>query len=159
MKTKLLNTIKLISNQLEQLKIEIETNIKDEVAPKSVKVKDLSDPAKKWIKALRSGNYTQGKSTLKTHKGHYCCLGVACIIAKQEGIIDRNLRLIEEIYLDEDNAELNKVREWIGLSTGEGDYENEDGEEITLTKLNDQLEYDFKKIADVIESNPKGLFN
>jgi len=37
--------------------------------------------ATKWVEALRSGEYKQGKSQLKSKKG-YCCLGVAC---KMEG--------------------------------------------------------------------------
>jgi hypothetical protein len=31
----------------------------------------------KWVKALRSGRYKQGKDTLYS-RGKYCCLGVAC---------------------------------------------------------------------------------
>lgn len=34
-----------------------------------------------WIAALRGGNFRQGKYTLKTDGG-YCCLGVACAVAK-----------------------------------------------------------------------------
>lgn len=30
-----------------------------------------------WIAALRSGEYEQGKGTLRTSSGYYCCLGVA----------------------------------------------------------------------------------
>ena len=39
--------------------------------------------AKKWIDALRSGKYKQGRGQLV--KGdRYCCLGVLCDVAKQE---------------------------------------------------------------------------
>lgn len=34
----------------------------------------------KWIKALRSGKYTQGKYKLKTSGNKFCCLGVICEI-------------------------------------------------------------------------------
>lgn len=37
----------------------------------------------KWIAALRSGEYKQGKFYLE-HNGGYCCLGVACKIAGAE---------------------------------------------------------------------------
>lgn len=32
---------------------------------------------RKWIKALRSGEYRQARGRLQTERG-YCCLGVAC---------------------------------------------------------------------------------
>ena len=34
---------------------------------------------RKWIKALRSGKYKQGKASLQSAEG-FCCLGVACDI-------------------------------------------------------------------------------
>lgn len=34
----------------------------------------------KWVKALRSGEYKQGKNGLYNSDGSYCCLGVACKI-------------------------------------------------------------------------------
>jgi len=40
---------------------------------------------KKWIKALLSGEYTQGYGYLKTLDNKYCCLGVLCdIVAPNE---------------------------------------------------------------------------
>jgi len=44
---------------------------------------------KKWVAALRSGKYKQGKHRLKQTdiKGDsYCCLGVACEIANSKNI-------------------------------------------------------------------------
>lgn len=38
------------------------------------------DFKKRWVAALRSGEYKQGKSNLYID-GKYCCLGVACIVA------------------------------------------------------------------------------
>lgn len=35
-----------------------------------------------WADALESGDYKQGKGSLKTTKGRFCCLGVACDISK-----------------------------------------------------------------------------
>lgn len=34
----------------------------------------------KWLAALRSGEFKQGQSRLKTGDGAYCCLGVLCHI-------------------------------------------------------------------------------
>ena len=36
----------------------------------------------KWLSALRSGEYTQAREALWVGNG-YCCLGVACKVAKQ----------------------------------------------------------------------------
>lgn len=45
------------------------------------------DIAKKWVKALRSGKYKQGKHALKTETKHgtqHCCLGVLCELYQQD---------------------------------------------------------------------------
>jgi len=34
----------------------------------------------KWLKALRSGEYTQGDSLLYNDNNQYCCLGVGAVI-------------------------------------------------------------------------------
>lgn len=46
------------------------------------------DFKKKWLEALRSGEYKQGKASLRSFKQDpdskdfaYCCLGIACIVA------------------------------------------------------------------------------
>lgn len=46
---------------------------------------NLGPNQKAWIAALRSGNYTQERGSLQNHFG-YCCLGVACEVAGQDGI-------------------------------------------------------------------------
>lgn len=42
--------------------------------------------AEKWINALESGEYKQTKGKLQDQNG-YCCLGVLCDLAIQEGVI------------------------------------------------------------------------
>jgi len=42
------------------------------------KVKDL------WVKALRSGDYKQGRGHLRDRNNNFCCLGVLCNIHAQE---------------------------------------------------------------------------
>ena len=39
-----------------------------------------------WLTALRSGEYGQGISYLKTHEDKFCCLGVACEVAMKNGV-------------------------------------------------------------------------
>lgn len=40
-----------------------------------------------WIPALRSGAYEQGKGCLRNKDDMYCCLGVACDLAIQDGML------------------------------------------------------------------------
>lgn len=39
----------------------------------------------KWIEALRSGKYQQGKGVLRTDTDHFCCLGVLCDLVDPSG--------------------------------------------------------------------------
>lgn len=57
-----------------------------------IKVENLNvERLKLWINALRSGKYSQGRYTLKSHhrvdgKPSHCCLGVACeVYIEEEG--------------------------------------------------------------------------
>lgn len=43
----------------------------------------LNENAKKWVQALRSGEYKQGKDALRDND-KFCCLGVACEVYKKE---------------------------------------------------------------------------
>jgi hypothetical protein len=38
----------------------------------------------KWVAALRSGEYQQGKAHLQTGDGKFCCLGVLCDLYRKE---------------------------------------------------------------------------
>ncbi len=50
---------------------------------------DEFDPTVKaeWVKRLRSGAYKQGFGYLRNTDDSYCCLGVLCEIAVEQGII------------------------------------------------------------------------
>jgi len=39
---------------------------------------------KEWVKALRSGEYTQGEKALRDTENNFCCLGVLCDITKEK---------------------------------------------------------------------------
>ena len=44
----------------------------------------------KWLKALRGGEFKQGRERLcDLDDNSYCCLGVLCEIAVAEGVIER----------------------------------------------------------------------
>lgn len=108
----------------------------------------LNENAKKWVKALKSAKYKQAKSQLGDKAG-YCCLGVACVIAKKEGVIkafgSENTHLPEE------------VRRWLGLTSASGEYYVGD-RKTWLVDDNDNRDKNFKEIAAIIESEPAGLF-
>jgi hypothetical protein len=119
--------------------------------------------AKKWVEALRSGNYKQGKGCLTNVKAtgnEYCCLGVACdVYQKEVGSLKLNVEDNNHISYDNEAAYLPpKVREWLGLRTGAGIY-GYPSEGKDLTRHNDADECTFNEIANIIESQPKGLFN
>lgn len=53
----------------------------------------------KWLKALESGEYHQAQGALSVNYGEwnqsFCCLGVACVVAKNNGIEKVTDRIIE----------------------------------------------------------------
>lgn len=109
-----------------------------------------------WVKALRSGKYTQGQGQLKT-TDEYCCLGVLCDLAVKHGII-RSFN-----PGDPDLDHYPEVMNWVGLTGPMGDFTKRNGRTDDLASLNDGTlphtrKTSFKKIADVIESEPQGLF-
>ena len=106
---------------------------------------------KKWIEALRSGEYEQGTGHLNVGRS-FCCLGVACEVASKhsvEVVLDESLR----IKGDDLNAQL-EVQYWLGLSGAAGEY----GDQSCLVEDNDNAVKSFSEIADIIESNPDGLW-
>lgn len=119
----------------------------------SKKKKELSKPVKLWLAALRSGKYKQTKGQLKDSKGH-CCLGVASELAVQQGIVKK--------FRHSDTGLMPKVKKWLGLTDQYGLFDvtvvNDDGEYFdSLAVLND-TGASFKKIAQIIERQPEGLF-
>lgn len=120
----------------------------------------LNENAKKWVAALRSGRYRQVKGYLR--KGNsYCCLGVACELAVAAGVIDpagvSAAKGDNGTFLYAGNSiDLPlKVQEWLGLSSSIGFYDN--GDHDSLVMANDSG-CRFPRIADIIESEPEGLF-
>lgn len=95
---------------------------------------------KKWLNALRSGKFKQGRAILRNKNGEYCCLGVLCAIRG----------------------------DWRPIEDGEGvprtDYNNDEPLSYcglrpvdikTLVNLNDSKQYSFKMIAAWISKNIK----
>lgn len=96
-----------------------------------------------WIKALRSGRYAQGRYKLRRTrlgKAQYCCLGVLCRV---QGL-SFNKNNITSYKGEACVYKLsNRMLRDIGLKPREQD---------NLMSLNDSGKYNFKYIANYIES-------
>lgn len=108
---------------------------------------------KKWVKALRSGRYKQGKHSLKIINGipRYCCLGVLCDLhAKAKGN-----KWKENEYLGAENILPAEVVIWAGLGRANpklvGEFLDKD---CTAAGINDSGKR-FKTIAKLIEQAQK----
>ena len=115
----------------------------------------MNENAMKWIEALRSGEYSQTQGTLSDKDG-FCCLGVACKVYESETGNKLPVNEFGTFIQDTLIKDYKCVREWIGLSSGDGEFQ-ETGGGCSLTELNDTGKL-FHEIADLIESEPLGLF-
>lgn len=117
---------------------------------------------KKLVAALRSGEYRQTTEVLTDGKG-YCCLGVACEISGLGGWVDSPMAPEQWAYLvgkaarpggsNWSSAKLPElVRKYYGFAGRGASY----GAFSRLIEKNDGG-VSFKKIADIIESEPEGL--
>lgn len=131
--------------------------------------------AKKWVSALRSGKYTQGKKALKyktkNNVTRHCCLGVLCELYNQDKKKKQQKPLSVKLAPAHAAGELggdnkpysfagqatvlpDSVRKWAGMADAIGEIANEDSDHdgSTLAELNDDG-MSFKKIAEIIEDN------
>lgn len=104
----------------------------------------LNPNAKLWVEALRSNEFNQSRMALRNGDG-FCCMGVGCEVAKLAGAID--------CYEGGWGGVPNVVRDWLGLNSSIGSYGA-----TALTRDNDERRLTFHQIADIIESEPEGLF-
>ena len=115
----------------------------------------MNDNAKKWVVALRSGEYNQAQGTLRKEDAR-CCLGVACDIYAKEHDVDWEYRTGPGwTFLGLNSVLPFEVREWLGLGSDDGESRVEDLE--NLANLND-TGHTFEQIARIIEEEPEGLF-
>lgn len=91
----------------------------------------------KWVAALRSGNYKQGRLFLEDQEGGYCCLGVLCVVLGEPTFADR-----PDFGSDFYSVAYQPVRNLL------------DNDETlrTLARLNDSGQ-SFAQIADYIDAN------
>ena len=104
--------------------------------------------AKRWIAALRSGDYTQQKGSLANlHRTQHCCLGVLCELAIKEGVEIDTYETVPGF--DDECAYLPyRVQDWAGIRNRYG--QSTEGD-IDLMAMNDEG-HTFDAIADVIET-------
>jgi len=121
----------------------------------------------RWTAALRSGAYPQGANALR-RDGHWCCLGVLCDLAEQDGItqaLDEDGEPGdggEGAYSYDGRPDLlpTSVCEWAGLDHSGPLVTIQDfggpglTDRIELTALNDYERWDFTRIADAIDGAP-----
>ena len=102
-----------------------------------------------WVEALRSGKYEQGRHRLRDNENGFCCLGVACDVFGPDDW--DGLKFLGEVsYLPP------AVMEFFGISDRRAFYRH-DLMKTTLADQNDKGK-SFAEIADIIESEPLGLF-
>ena len=99
---------------------------------------------KKWLKALRSGEYKQSLTALK-FKNTFCCLGVLCDLHSKETGNKWNAGH----YLEHDGVLPIEVVDWATLPDGDPDIKSNNG--VTLSDANDRGQ-SFKQIANIIEN-------
>jgi len=112
------------------------------------------DVAGKWVKALRSGEYTQTANNLQ-YGARHCCLGVLCEIGSKEGLSVRTTDNGDIVGTSLNSQK--SIKDWSGMKTKSGGYTEKNGETVYLTDLNDEKEYTFEQIADVIEKEWENL--
>jgi hypothetical protein len=116
--------------------------------------------ARKWAKALESGEYQQTRGELR-NMDRFCCLGVLCNIHAQEHpeIAAEQTSMFE--YMGEENELPFEVREWVGMDSASGKFPRGLIKElpyaVSLIDLNDEAEWTFKQIAKVIRKHYKEL--
>ena len=110
----------------------------------------------KWIDALRSGKYTQGRGVLRSRTNSFCCLGVLLDISgkgewKGDGDSTYDF-VVKDAFFDEEwphwstiSTELEAAgRRITGLSQEQ---------ESRLIELNDRVGASFSQIAEWVESH------
>jgi len=115
---------------------------------------------RRWVRALRSGKYQQGKDFLRREgkkEDLFCCLGVLCDLYEKEKELNGwrsneifNGREVIKSYLGVGNVLPEHVKEWSGLSSVDGGFVKFGAYPEGLATLNDRG-IPFDALADLIE--------
>ena len=112
----------------------------------------------KWVAALRSGDYVQGKGTLRSEGNQlrsegdqFCCLGVLCNLHAQAHPKIAAKQKDSESYMGESEILPDAVMEWSEVNTRNGLFGDDSGRS-TLASLND-AGTSFSELAKIIEKH------
>lgn len=115
----------------------------------------------KWLIALRSNEYKQGKDWLRSNVGgviRYCCLGVLCdLYIKETGIGEwQGKGNSSSIFVSGEVVEAKElpteVQEWSGISDRIGYIHDQFHYNLSLATKNDESS-DFEKVIVLIEEH------
>lgn len=116
---------------------------------------------RKFIKALRSGKYKQGRTALRRREQAYCCLGVACDVSKKGRWQYQKAHKVYKYICNDNTASLSTlpapVAEWLGIDSADpmltvsSCYSSIIGTIWQATRANDNLRSTFAEIADAFE--------
>lgn len=118
----------------------------------------------KWVEALESGEFIQGKGSLSQYHSTgttYCCLGVACEVYNRNVPADKRLKEVCHSKLNNkigywgSNKDYGVlpfvVAEWLGVLTNPiFDFRREYGRDFLAAEANDLLGKNFLEIAAAI---------
>lgn len=116
----------------------------------------------KLTAGLRSGDYKQGRGKLAHRLLNgtwvYCCLGVGCVIAGVKGE-PRSGGESVLLFHGSSTHMPREVMDFYGFQWQDGAFNgSDDVESSNLIRLNDDLLWGFNAIADLIETEPDGMF-
>ena len=110
---------------------------------------------KKWVNALRSGDYKQVKGSLqdfiseKSDETGYCCLGVACKVLIPEELIERHIN--GSIAHGLPSFQKHSPKWLIRVQQMGYSIPSTSKDTLSLYSLNDSWGYSFTQIADLLE--------
>jgi hypothetical protein len=113
---------------------------------------------RKWVTALESDKYKQGRQCLR-FGDQFCCLGVAADLSLKDGVNGEWRRDGAFAYGDVDEGGVRSAEaeflpwpamNWLELDDDCPDLRGEDGKFYSAAWLNDELNYTFAQIAQAI---------
>lgn len=114
---------------------------------------------RKWLDALRSGEYEQGYNYLQ-RDGKFCCLGVACEVFEVPKVGEASSRAVfiaDGTAFGTTSTVPVAVKRTLGLRDLRGTFMA--GSPLSsLASMNDSTKFTFSEIADIIEANPSSVF-